>query len=110
MLEEVKKILDRRALKVHFIFPFDKLKSVVRTNLVLLILTIFVSGMMILQLVLANPGAEVMKKLDKAKFIENIGQEWIYLTVGEAVEACNFMLHTCKPNAEKEKSEAWNNV
>ncbi|KAJ4727424.1 sulfate transporter 3 1 [Melia azedarach] len=76
MLEEVKKILDRRALK----------------------------------LVLANPGAEVMKKLDKAKFIENIGQEWIYLTVGEAVEACNFMLHTCKPNAEKEKSEAWNNV
>ncbi|KAJ9700422.1 hypothetical protein PVL29_005967 [Vitis rotundifolia] len=49
-----------------------------------------------LKLVLANPGSEVMKKLDKTEFIQNIGQEWIYLTVGEAVGACNFMLHTCK--------------
>ena len=49
-----------------------------------------------IQLVLANPGSEVMKKLDKTEFIQNIGQEWIYLTVGEAVGACNFMLHTCK--------------
>lgn len=45
---------------------------------------------------LANPGSEMMKKLNKSKFIENMGQEWIYLTVGEAVGACNFMLHTCK--------------
>ncbi|MBA0686217.1 hypothetical protein Gohar_012888, partial [Gossypium harknessii] len=59
MLEEVKKITDRRGLK----------------------------------LVLANPGAEVMKKLNKSKFIETIGKEWIYLTVGEAVEACNYKLH-----------------
>ncbi|XP_012435838.1 sulfate transporter 3.1 [Gossypium raimondii] len=59
-----------------------------------------------LKLVLANPGAEVMKKLNKSKFLENIGQEWIYLTVGEAVEACNFKLHTCKP----EESQPWNNV
>ncbi|KAK4587412.1 hypothetical protein RGQ29_024213 [Quercus rubra] len=51
-----------------------------------------------LKLVLANPRSEVIKKLDKSKFIENIGQEWIYLTVAEAVAACNFMLHTCKPN------------
>ncbi|KAJ4969273.1 hypothetical protein NE237_015974 [Protea cynaroides] len=49
-----------------------------------------------LKMVLANPGSEVMKKLDKSKFIENLGHEWIYLTVGEAVGACNFMLHTCK--------------
>lgn len=49
------------------------------------------------QLVLANPGSEVMKKLDKSKVLETIGQEWIFLTVGEAVAACNFMLHTCKP-------------
>ncbi|XP_002283184.2 sulfate transporter 3.1 [Vitis vinifera] len=62
MLDEVKKDLDKRGLK----------------------------------LVLANPGSEVMKKLDKTEFIQNIGQEWIYLTVGEAVGACNFMLHTCK--------------
>ncbi|KAF6145211.1 hypothetical protein GIB67_041406 [Kingdonia uniflora] len=63
MLDEVKKNIDRRGLK----------------------------------LVLANPGSEVMKKLDKSKFIENIGQEWIYMTVADAVNACNFMLHSCKP-------------
>uniref|UniRef100_A0A6M2EFE2 STAS domain-containing protein n=1 Tax=Populus davidiana TaxID=266767 RepID=A0A6M2EFE2_9ROSI len=76
MLEEVKKVMDRREL----------------------------------QLVLANPGAEVMKKLNKSKLIEKIGQEWMYLTVGEAVGACNFMLHTGKPNPSKEESEAYNNV
>ncbi|XVF71865.1 hypothetical protein PTKIN_Ptkin12aG0073700 [Pterospermum kingtungense] len=76
MLEEVKKITDRRGLK----------------------------------LVLANPGAEVMKKLNKSKFLETIGQEWIYLTVGEAVEACNYRLHTCKPDSTKEEPQPWNNV
>ncbi|KAJ6938734.1 hypothetical protein NC651_005236 [Populus alba x Populus x berolinensis] len=76
MLEEVKKVMDRRGLK----------------------------------LVMANPGAEVMKKLNKAKFIEKIGQEWIHLTVGEAVEACDFMLHTCSPGPLKEGSEAYNKV
>ncbi|XP_022722611.1 sulfate transporter 3.1-like [Durio zibethinus] len=64
MLEEVKKNVDRRDLK----------------------------------LALANPQSEVIKKLDKSKLIDKIGQEWIYLTVGEAVAACNFMLHTCKSN------------
>lgn len=49
-----------------------------------------------LKLVLANPGSEVIKKLNKSELMDKIGQEWIYLTVGEAVEACNFMLHTCK--------------
>ncbi|KAL8262078.1 hypothetical protein R6Q59_026127 [Mikania micrantha] len=53
-----------------------------------------------LKLVLANPGGEVIKKINKGKLIEVIGQEWIYLTVGEAVGACKFMLHTCK-NVEK---------
>ncbi|CAL0310357.1 unnamed protein product [Lupinus luteus] len=76
MLEEVKKIIDRRGL----------------------------------QLVLVNPGSEVMKKLHKAKFIEEIGHKWIYLTVEEAVGACNFMLHTYKPNHTKDESEGWNNV
>ncbi|KAG6774507.1 hypothetical protein POTOM_021860 [Populus tomentosa] len=76
MLEEVKKVMDRRELK----------------------------------LVLANPGAEVTKKLNKSKLIEKIGQEWMYLTVGEAVGACNFMLHTGKPDPLKEESEAYNKV
>ncbi|KAI9118947.1 hypothetical protein K1719_009622 [Acacia pycnantha] len=77
MLEEVKKIADRRGL----------------------------------QLVLVNPGSEVMKKLNKGKFIEAIGQKWVFLTVEEAVRACNYMLHTCKPNPGKDESEdCWNNV
>ncbi|KAL5712507.1 Sulfate transporter 3.1 [Ranunculus cassubicifolius] len=64
-----------------------------------------------LTLVLANPGSEVMKKLDQSKFIENIGQEWIYLTVGEAVCACNFKLHTGKPvHSKVEEPAADNNV
>ncbi|GFZ08807.1 sulfate transporter 3;1 [Actinidia rufa] len=77
MLEEVKKTLDRKGLK----------------------------------LVLANPGSEVMKKLDRSKFIEAIGDEWIYLTVAEAVGACNFMLHSCKTNSKTvDSEEADNNV
>lgn len=61
-----------------------------------------------LQLVLANPGGEVIKKLNKGKLIDVIGQEWIYLTVGEAVGACNFMLHTYK-NVEKPTSKETRN-
>ncbi len=70
MFEEVKKIMERRDLK----------------------------------LVLANPGGEVMKKMNKSKFIEELGEEWIYLTVGEAVGACNFKLHTCKSKATTDDS------
>ncbi|KAM3754994.1 hypothetical protein ACB098_02G005200 [Castanea mollissima] len=94
----------------------EKLKSSGRTSLQYIILdlstvgSIDTSGISMLEevkknsdskglkLVLANPRSEVIKKLDKSKFIENIGQEWIYLTVAEAVAACNFMLHSFKPN------------
>ncbi|XP_039001087.1 sulfate transporter 3.1-like [Hibiscus syriacus] len=102
----------------------DKLKSTGKTSLQYVILdmtavgNIDTSGISMLEevkkttdrreikLVLANPGAEVMKKLNKSKFLENIGQEWVYLTVGEAVNACNYKLHTCKPA----ESQPWNNV
>ncbi|CAN6439660.1 unnamed protein product [Victoria cruziana] len=50
-----------------------------------------------LKLALANPGTEVMVKLVKSAFVDSLGQEWIFLTVEEAVAACKFMLHTCKP-------------
>ncbi|KAK4758686.1 hypothetical protein SAY87_019987 [Trapa incisa] len=51
-----------------------------------------------LKLVLANPGSEVMKKLNKSKFVESqLGHGWMFLTVAEAVSACNFMLHSIKP-------------
>ncbi|MCE2056265.1 Sulfate transporter 3.1 [Datura stramonium] len=72
MLEEVKRIADRRCLKV----------------------------------LLANPGGEVMKKLDKSNFIDTIGKEWIYLTVGEAVNACNYILQTCKFQSKRIDSSA----
>lgn len=58
----------------------------------------FLLTIIFFQLVLVNPGGEVMKKLNKSKSLDLIGQEWIFLTVGEAVRACNFMLHSCKPN------------
>ncbi|KAL0659064.1 hypothetical protein Bca4012_079649 [Brassica carinata] len=76
MMEEIKKIIDRRALK----------------------------------LVLANPKGEVVKKLTRSKFIDDkLGREWMFLTVGEAVEACRFMLHTLKTEPAS-KGEPWNNV
>lgn len=55
----------------------------------------------LMQLVLVNPGSEIVRKLEKSKFVEALGEEWMYLTVGEAVNACNFMLHTCKSNINK---------
>ncbi|XP_074316178.1 sulfate transporter 3.1 isoform X2 [Silene latifolia] len=77
MLEEVKKITDRRDLKI----------------------------------VLANPGGEVMKKLDRSKFLESLGQEWVHLTVGEAVGACRYMLHNYKPTPDSSSvdRESWSN-
>ncbi|KAL3725638.1 hypothetical protein ACJRO7_030639 [Eucalyptus globulus] len=64
-----------------------------------------------LKLVLANPGGDVMKKLSKSKFVENLGQEQFFLTVEQAVGACNFMLHKCKVDAETDESdEKWNNA
>lgn len=47
--------------------------------------------------------------LDKSKSIETIVQEWIYLTVGEAVNACKFLLQTSKPQDEAAESEAADN-
>jgi sulfate transporter 3 len=50
-----------------------------------------------LQIVLANPGSEIMKKLDSSKVLEAIGHEWIFPTVGEAVAECDFVMHSQKP-------------
>ncbi|CAA0828078.1 Sulfate transporter 3.1 [Striga hermonthica] len=66
-----------------------------------------------LKLALANPGAEVMKKLDKSKFLERMGQDWIFLTVEDAVGACNYMLHDFKPkmnNSDFSDEKYSNNV
>ncbi|URD76376.1 STAS domain [Musa troglodytarum] len=58
------------------------------------------------QLVLANPGSEVMKKLDKSKALETIRQQWIFLTVAEAVAACtSFSLHACKSDLANHETD-----
>ncbi|XP_074582136.1 sulfate transporter 3.1-like [Curcuma longa] len=51
-----------------------------------------------IKFVLANPGSEVMKKLNSSKVLEAIGEEWIFLTVADAVASCGCMLHACKLN------------
>jgi high affinity sulfate transporter 1 len=40
------------------------------------------------QLEIANPGPVVIEKLKAAKFMDRIGHEHIFLTVGDAVEQC----------------------
>ncbi|PWA58849.1 STAS domain-containing protein [Artemisia annua] len=45
-----------------------------------------------LKFALPNPGGHVIKQTNKGKLIDALGQEWIYLTVGESI----FMLHTYK--------------
>uniref|UniRef100_J3N2R5 STAS domain-containing protein n=1 Tax=Oryza brachyantha TaxID=4533 RepID=J3N2R5_ORYBR len=45
------------------------------------------------QIALANPGSEIMRKLDKSDVLGLIGDEWIFLTVGEA---CDYAQRTCK--------------
>ena len=39
------------------------------------------------QLILANPGAVVMTKLHDSEFLELIGKDKMFLTVGDAVQA-----------------------
>ncbi|KAL2924822.1 High affinity sulfate transporter 2 [Bienertia sinuspersici] len=41
------------------------------------------------RLLLANPGCVVMTKLHDSKFVDEVGQDNIFLTVGDAVRACN---------------------
>lgn len=42
-----------------------------------------------LQLAIANPGWQVIHKMKLARLVDKIGETWIFLTVGEAVEACS---------------------
>ncbi|KAF0923694.1 hypothetical protein E2562_006668 [Oryza meyeriana var. granulata] len=46
-----------------------------------------------IQIALANPGSEIMRKLDKSNVLGLIGDEWIFLTVGEA---CDYAQQNCK--------------
>lgn len=46
-----------------------------------------------IHMALANPGSEVMRKLDSSEVLQLIGDEWIFLTVGEA---CEYARNNCK--------------
>ncbi|PAN51466.1 hypothetical protein PAHAL_9G596500 [Panicum hallii] len=59
-----------------------------------------------MQIVLANPGSEIMKKLDSSKVLELIGHEWIFPTVGEAVSSCDYVLHSHKPGVVMDSAAA----
>jgi len=41
-----------------------------------------------LQLAIANPRWKVINKLKVAKFVDELGKGWIFLSVGDAVDAC----------------------
>jgi low affinity sulfate transporter 2 len=41
-----------------------------------------------LQLAMVNPRWLVIHKLKLAHFVDKIGKQWVFLTVGEAVDAC----------------------
>lgn len=41
-----------------------------------------------IQLAIANPGWQVIHKMKMSKLVDKMGGQWIFLTVGEAVEAC----------------------
>ena len=32
-----------------------------------------------------------MTKLDDSKFLEHLGSEWVFFTVGEAIQVCNML-------------------
>lgn len=41
-----------------------------------------------IQLAMANPRWQVIHKLKLSKFVDKIGRGWVFLTVGEALDAC----------------------
>lgn len=41
-----------------------------------------------IQMAVASPGWQVIHKMKLARLVNEIGEDWIFLTVGEAVEAC----------------------
>lgn len=45
-----------------------------------------------IQLAFANPGTGVIQKLNEAGFVDVLGQQWFFLTVGEAVQVCSRLL------------------
>jgi hypothetical protein len=60
-----------------------------------------------LQLAFSNPGSGVMEKFENGSFVELIGQEWFFLSVGEAVQVLSVIV---KRNIHKISEQNTNNV
>ncbi|KAJ7566158.1 hypothetical protein O6H91_02G090500 [Diphasiastrum complanatum] len=56
-----------------------------------------------IQLVLANPGASVMEKFQLSSFIDYLGEEWFFLTVGEAVQVCSTLMKDSISNLQERR-------
>lgn len=83
-MKQIKKFIDGKHLKVKFNpykFTTHSLRNAYKTKLDCI------------QLVLANPGSEVMKKLYLSNSIETFKMEHIHPTVADSVKAC-----TCSMN------------
>jgi len=52
-----------------------------------------------LQIALANPGSEIMRKLDKSGVLQLVSDEWIFLTVAEA---CDYAQNNCNARSPDE--------
>lgn len=37
---------------------------------------------------IASPGWKAVQKMKVSQVVDRVGQDWIFMTVGEAVEAC----------------------
>ncbi|KAJ3695046.1 hypothetical protein LUZ60_000423 [Juncus effusus] len=45
------------------------------------------------KIVITNPRMEVAEKLVKSGFIEKIGEEWVFISLKDAINSCRFGLH-----------------
>jgi high affinity sulfate transporter 1 len=52
-----------------------------------------------IQLAVANPGSQVIQKFQYSGFLEKLGSEWVFLTVGEAIQVCSVLIN--KAGAER---------
>jgi hypothetical protein len=67
------------------------LLSIIDRNRIMLFQPSNVSYMFLLtmfQIAFANPGVGVAQKMQEAGFMDLVGREWFFLTVGEAVQVC----------------------
>ncbi|CAH8288666.1 unnamed protein product [Eruca vesicaria subsp. sativa] len=50
-----------------------------------------------IKMVIINPRFEVLEKMMLSHFVEKIGKEYVFLSIDEAVQSCQFNLSTAKP-------------